>query len=124
MTLNPPPHLPVGNIIHKVYELYVYIYHTVALFPKRDRYTLGTRLEQNILTLLELLILAESKDGASKLLILNKSDNHIKILKMLTRVSYEIKAMSQSRYIISEEKLLEIGRMLGGWIKQAKTKRP
>lgn len=119
-----PPQLPSGNIVHKVYELYVYLYHTVALFPKRDRYTLGARLEQNILNLLELLILAESKDSSSKLLILKKSDHHIQVLKMMVRMAHEVKAMPQSRYINNEEKLLEVGRMLGGWIKQTKLKRP
>lgn len=39
-------------------------------------------------------------------------------------MAHEIKAMSQNRYITSEEKLLEIGRMLGGWLKQTKLKSP
>ena len=43
---------------------------------------------------------------------------------MMTRVAYEVKAMPQSRYIMSEEKLLEIGRILGGWTKQVQAKRP
>ena len=76
------------------------------------------------MNLLELLILAENKEGSSKLLILKKSDHHIQILKMMIRMAHEVKAMSQSRYIKNEEKLLEVGRMLGGWIKQTKLKRP
>lgn len=101
----------------------MYLYHSVAIFPKHDRYTIGTRLEQNTLELLELFVLAESKDGQSKLLILKKGDVNIKILKLLIRMAYELKALPEYKYLESEQRLLEIGRRLGGWIKLVKSKR-
>ena len=105
-----------------MYELYLRLYQSVALFPKRDRYTLGVRLESQILELLELFLLAETKDGSSKLLILKKADNQIRLLKILIRLAYEVKALPQNKYIAHEEKFLEIGRMLGGWLRQTKLK--
>ena len=56
------------------------------------------------------------------MLILNKIDIKLKILRLFVRVSYNNEILSQSRYISAEEKLLEIGRMLGGWIKKLNTK--
>jgi len=56
------------------------------------------------------------------MLILNKIDLKLKTLKFFIRMSYEIKSLSQSRYIKLEERSLEIGRMLGGWIKKLNTK--
>ncbi|OHA56835.1 MAG: hypothetical protein A2114_02030 [Candidatus Vogelbacteria bacterium GWA1_51_14] len=70
------------------------------------------------------MILAENKTGSSKLLIIQKADVNAKILKYLLRLAYEIKALPESKYISSEMKLVEIGKMLGGWIKSIKLKRP
>lgn len=36
-------------------------------------------------------------------------------------MSYEIKSIDQNKYIKLEEKILEIGKMNGGWIKYTKT---
>ncbi len=70
------------------------------------------------------MLLARAKTGMSKGLILHKIDLKIKLLKLLIRMSFDVKALSQSKYISLEEKLLEIGKMLGGWIKQHNTKEP
>ncbi|OHA90558.1 MAG: hypothetical protein A2832_01015 [Candidatus Zambryskibacteria bacterium RIFCSPHIGHO2_01_FULL_44_22b] len=74
------------------------------------------------LEILELSLLAKTKIGTSRMLILNKIDIKLKILRLFVRVSYNNEILSQSRYISAEEKLLEIGRMLGGWIKKLNTK--
>ena len=73
------------------------------------------------LEILELSLLAKTKIGTSRMLILNKIDIKLKILRLFVRVSYNNEILSQSRYISAEEKLLEIGRMLGGWIKKLNT---
>ena len=87
-------------------------------FPKKDRYTIAQKAESNILETLELLFLANSKTTKSRLLILNKVDVKLKILKVLIRLAYDIKAIDQKTYIRLQAQLQEIGRMLGGWIKQ------
>jgi hypothetical protein len=91
------------------------------LFPKRDRFALVARIESNILELLELLLLAQTKEKSSRILILNKADLKITTIKLFIRMSYEIKALDQNKYIKLEEKILEIGKMTGGWIKYTKT---
>ena len=98
------------------------LYNSIKYFPKRDQYTLGIRLEAMALEILELSLLAKTKIGTSRMLILNKIDIKLKILRLFVRVSYNNEILSQSRYISAEEKLLEIGRMLGGWIKKLNTK--
>jgi len=80
------------------------------------------RIEQNILEVLELFLLAQTKEKSSKSLILNKADLKIKTVKLFVRMAYEIKAIDQKKYLLLEERLLEIGKMLGGWIKHTNTK--
>lgn len=48
------------------------------------------------------------------------ASEYIDQLKVLFRLCYEIRAIDQAKYIIFEEKLQEIGRMTGGWIKSVK----
>jgi len=70
-------------------------------------------------------MLAREKTGASKLLILKKADFKVTMMKLFCRLSSDMKAMQEKRYIEAEDKLLEIGKMLGGWIKHAEnTKGP
>lgn len=64
--------------------------------------------------------MAENKTGVSKILILGKVDVNLKILKFFFRMAHTAKALPEYRYIESEKRILEIGRMLGGWIKEIK----
>jgi len=95
--------------------------------PKRDRYALGLKIEQQTLDFFELIMMAYVKTGQSKLLILQKADLKLKMIKLFVRLAHDIKVMPTKRYIELEEKLLELGKMLGGWIKSLnalKTKEP
>lgn len=69
------------------------------------------------LELLELLFLANSKKGQAKLPPLQQADLKLSLLKVLIRLAYDSKAIHLKHYIRLQEKLHEIGRMLGGWIK-------
>ena len=72
-------------------------------------------------------MMAYVKTGPSKLLILQKADLKLKMIKLFVRLAHDIKVLPTKRYIELEEKLLELGKMLGGWIKALtalKTKEP
>ncbi len=118
--MSPPPHAFSGSIVHKSYELYLFLHTSINSFPKRDRYTLGVQIEQRTLKILELVMLAREKTGASKLLILHKIDVELKLLKLFLRMSFDTWALPENKYIDVSERLLEIGRMLGGWINDTK----
>jgi hypothetical protein len=54
-------------------------------------------------------------------MILNKTDIKLKLLKFFWRIAFETKTIDQKKYISVEESLDEIGKILGGWIKKAKS---
>ncbi len=118
--MSPPPHAFSSSIVHKSYEVYLFLHVSINLFPKRDRYTLGVQIEQRMLKILELIMLAREKDGSSKILILNKIDVELKLLKLFIRMSFDIWALPEKKYLDVSEKIIEIGKMLGGWIKDTK----
>ena len=69
-------------------------------------------------------MLAREKIGVSKILILKKADIKLSMIRLFIRMSYDVKSLPEKRYIESVEKTVELGKMLGGWIKSIKTKEP
>lgn len=78
------------------------------------------RIETTILDLIETLYLAQSKQGASRLLILNKADIILKMLTTHLRLAYKTKSVNDAGFAALSEHIIEIGRMVGGWIKHTK----
>jgi hypothetical protein len=100
------------------------LYSCTKTFPKKDRYALGQKSEKIVLEILELLFLANSKQSQEKLVLLNQVDVKLKILKTLIRLCFDIKAIDQKKYLLLQERLQEIGKMLGGWLKSIKKQNP
>jgi four helix bundle protein len=107
-------------IIQKISDFYQDLYLVVEKMPKKDKYALGLRIQNLTLDLLELTIEAENISKKEKILPLNKANIKIDLLKILIRLTYEIRAIDQKKYLRLEEKLQEIGKMLGGWIRYIK----
>lgn len=89
-------------------------------FPRSEKYTLGEKVKNLIIGLLITALKSAYLPKDKKLPLLNKTDNRIFILKILVRLAKETKSLNIKKYIILEEKLQEIGKMLGGWIKSIK----
>ena len=105
------------SIIHKSYKFYLLLYSYTSLFPKKDRYSIGQKCEALTLEFLESLYEANSSRDQQRLILLEKLDNKLKIIKTIIRLCFDVKAFDQKKYIHCEESLQEIGKMLGGWIK-------
>mgnify|MGYP001610525731 CR=1 FL=1 len=96
------------------------MYQYLKLFPKKDRYTLGQKLDTITLTLFELVILAGTSQKEKKLPYLEKSVVSLDLLKILIRLAKDIQALDNKKYLQLEQSLQEIGRMLGGWKRSVK----
>jgi len=103
-------------LFQKVYDFYKYYYEQNDNLPKKAKAVLGREIETNILELLATISKAAGASGDKRKHLFNASEI-IDRLKVLFRLSYEVKAIDQKKYISFEEKLQEIGRMTGGWIK-------
>ncbi len=107
-------------LVHKICEFYKLFHDYVRFFPKIEKYSLGQKIENLILDTLELSIKTFYLPKQEKLTHLRKIDAKISLLKILIRLSNEIKSLDNKKYLILQEKLQEIGKMLGGWIKSTK----
>lgn len=108
------------SLVNHLLELYTEFNLVLKALPKHQRYTLGTRIANEILDILELVILGISKTAKSRLLILEKIDVRLKLLKLLVRLLHTSKALGEKKYIHFSEKLLEISKMNGGFIEATK----
>ncbi|OGK30119.1 hypothetical protein A3I56_00465 [Candidatus Roizmanbacteria bacterium RIFCSPLOWO2_02_FULL_43_10] len=104
-------------IFAKLYEFYKLLSAYLLLFPKAKRYTLGQRIDQMTLDLLELVITAGYTSRDLKLPVLKKISFKLDLLKILLRLSWETKCLDHNKYQQLTALLIEIGKMLGGWIK-------
>lgn len=107
-------------IFVKLYDFYKNLSQFLVLFPKIKRYTLGQKIDQISLDIIELVITAGYLPREQKLPTLQKVSTKLNLLKILLRLSNENKYLDNNKYQQLASALIEIGRMLGGWIKTAK----
>lgn len=104
-------------IFKKSYDLYKAIYGYRLTIPKQDRYAIWQRCENLSLDIIEGLFISSQLPKNEKYPSLRRADIKVNFLKVLLRLSREIKALDARKYIILEQMAEEIGKMLGGWIK-------
>ena len=103
--------------MHRVYELYKLFYQYYQHLPQKDRYCIGQKCEKIILDILELIIETIQSPRNKKLELLNKTSIKLNILRIIIRLAKDVKALDFKKYLILQEKINEIGKMLGGWIR-------
>jgi len=107
-------------IFKKTYDFLKEFYVFELDLPKKDRYTLGQRCENCLLGILEGIIIAAQAEKSEKLKSLIAVSNKVDLLKVFIRLAFDTKALNEKRYIICQNHLQEIGRMIGGWIKSVR----
>ena len=119
-TGNTPPGQFNLSLIQKLVQVYRSWHGFLASFPKSSRYTLGTKIDSLFLEVIELIIKASYSSKAEKLISLTNSSFKLDLLKFFLQIAWDVKSLDNKKYILLSEKLDEIGRMLGGWIKSIK----
>lgn len=89
-------------------------------FSKDSRYTLGQKIDLCFLEVIENIIKASYSSDVEKLIFLKRASTKLDLLKFFLQIAWEIKSLDNKKYILLSEKLNEVGRMLGGWIKSIK----
>ena len=82
-----------------------------------QRYTIGQRIENKFLDLLELSYLAYFTERTNKAERIAECIFLLDTLKYLMHVAWEAKLVSNAHYAEVAQKLDEVGKMFGGWRK-------
>lgn len=108
------------SVILRIQELYQSISKITEGLPTLKKQTIGRRLEDNLLQLLELCILTKHAPQAHKAPYLIKALAQLEIVTFLLRTVLEQKLANETTCFQLQSKLTEIGRMLGGWYRSTK----
>jgi len=87
-------------------------------FPKGHRVTLGDRIDGHLLDMIETAALA--RYARNKRPLLHKLNGQVEVLRHLTRVAVGLNLMSAKQYEFAARCTEEIGRQVGGWLKQTR----
>jgi hypothetical protein len=80
-------------------------------------FVLAQRIENTLLSLLELII--EGNANRHKVHFIRDALTKLELLQVLLRFAKDQRLLSLRRYETSSKYLAEIGRLLGGWLRQA-----
>ena len=103
-------------IFQKVYDLILWLYPTVNKFPKSQRFVLGQQIENTLLEILKGIIQANQE--SNRLPYFKQISVDLDKLRILIRLSKDLKFISLRQYQFVADKINEIGKILGGWMKK------
>ncbi len=104
------------SVITKTHDLIEWFLPILSKYPRNQRYTLGVRIENNLFDILELLIQANYQK--EKLEKLKNANIKLEIVRHLVRICHKLQLLNLRRYEFISINIDEIGRLIGGWIKQ------
>lgn len=110
------------KILQKIFDMMDYAYPALAQFPKSEKFCLVADIKHCMDMLLERCIEAQKK--YYKKTTLQEMDVAIAKLKAYIRLAFRMKFLPMKKYEIWSGMLVEIGKMLGGWIKTVNDSKP
>ena len=85
--------------------------------PKAERFSLGQKISQLFIQILEYTFTAAYLPIDKKIILLGKIIPRHDVLKFFAQITWENKLIPTEKYIELSQKLEWIGRQLGGWKK-------
>lgn len=103
-------------IFTRTSDFILWLLNHTGKFPKSERFRMAKRLEDSVFSFYELLIEA-TRSTKRKRWLLIRADVELEKLRIFIRLSQQRKLTSLSQYRFASGALLEIGKLLGGWLK-------
>lgn len=97
-------------------DFLAWLLSTTEKFPKKVRFTFVNRIDNLALDIVEDFI--EARYSPNKLPILYRINLRLEKLRILLRLCHQAHYLPNRGYEHAARELNEVGRMLGGWIKQ------
>jgi hypothetical protein len=108
------------SILVRIKEGYLLWMNIVPHITKNARFTIGARIENKFLDLLDLTYIAYFSGNDGKTEKVTECILILDLLKYLMSVAWEGRVVSVGQYEEISKKLNEIGRMFGGWLNSLK----
>ncbi|MCK6581209.1 MAG: diversity-generating retroelement protein Avd [Anaerolineae bacterium] len=105
-------------IFTRTFDLLSWLLPHLTKFPKAQRYLVVQRLGDAALDFQEALSHANAQRGEQRLLQLRTADGHLTSLRLYLRLAFQWAWLDSAQFEYVSKMVEEIGRLLGGWIKQ------
>ena len=105
-------------VVVRLIEVYKVWHEFMPNMAKTSRFTLGQKIDDLFIETTELIFLASHLAKEQKIPYLQKASAKLDLLKLFVQISWEVKAIDNGKFIMLSEPLEEVGRMLGGWLRQ------
>lgn len=104
-------------LFSKTFDLTKWLIENTARFPRNQRAVLAKRIEDAVLRFYEH-ILRAAKIAADRSESLEEANFELERLKLYLRLAADLQFLSLRQYEFSTGMVVEIGRLLGGWMKK------
>ncbi|WP_024346601.1 diversity-generating retroelement protein Avd [Lacrimispora indolis] len=105
-------------ILQKTKDLMQYLYISFVKYPRSEKLGFVADYKKCLFSFLGYIITAQKK--YYKKTTLQDADVQLELLRLFNDLSYDMKFIDEKRYKLISDRLCEIGRLLGGWIKSQK----
>lgn len=102
----------------KAEELLYQVYPRLVNYPKAEKYALAARIKEAFFDVIKYIYLGNSVKSKRKT-YLQEADGHLQALKVLMKLSRERRYISKGFFQIIDERILEINKLLAGYIRQS-----
>ncbi len=106
-------------IIRVFYDFMLWLIPKIGKFPRDQRFVLGERMERQLHVVLENLIRA--RYTTVRRTILEQVNLELEILRFQIRLAKDLRCLPVHGYGLASQQVTEIGRQVGGWLRQSKT---
>jgi len=102
------------KLFQKSYDFYEEIYPTLKNFPQSERFVMVQKIQDSFLEFISCIISA--RRASNTLHHLRKADRELEKTRIFFRLSRDLGFISSGQHENISEDLVELGKMLGGWI--------
>lgn len=106
-------------IFTRTFDLLTWLLPQCEKFPKSQRFLVVQRLGGAALDFQEALFHANAQRGEQRRAHLRAADAHLGVLRLYLRLAYQWAWLNSGQYEHVSRLIAEIGRLLGGWMRQS-----
>lgn len=104
-------------IFEKAYTFALWLHAASNKFPKSQRFTLAQQLCNRALDIVRGIIRANA--ARDKGPILRDVSVDLDTLRIFVRLAHDLRLLSNKQYLHASERINEIGKLLGGWMRKS-----
>ncbi len=110
-------------LFQKAYDFLLWLFPLVNRLPKHHRPVLGKQIEELGICILLNIIAANSLRGTRRKECQQDISSEIDKLRILLRLTKDLRFMSIKQYAYASEKVNELGSVLSGWMRSGQTQK-